>query len=109
MIVALSPPYARAVRDDVIAAAAAMKRRSNLMMVSGRVPDPALQEFLLPGDARFQHLVGGTRMALNVRVTKHIIEQSEKHHWDGDLVRKVLAEDLELQPDIVRYERRRSR
>jgi hypothetical protein len=103
-ILVLSPPYLRACRNDIIEAAETLADKRSLSIISaGTKSDFELGEFLLPVDARLQHLLGGTRQALNIRVAEHLLAGGSKtHNQMYASLTKLLAE----QPAIPRYERR---
>ena len=103
-ILVLSPPYLRACRDDILEAAEALADRKSLSIISaGTKGDLELGEFLLPVDARLQHLLGGTRQALNIRVAEHLLAGgTTTHNRMYASLTRLLAE----QPAIPRYERR---
>jgi hypothetical protein len=91
LLVALSAGYARALRDS-------------LLLVSG-TSDPALRPLLVPSDARFQSLLGGTLLSLNARVARHVVRRSPEHRWRGEAVRALLADELASQPERVAHDR----
>lgn len=105
LIVALSGSYVRAIRRDLEVAATELLDPCQLLLVSGGTPGASFNRLQVPVDARFQHTLGGTRMSLNVRVAKRIVELAPEHGWDGRMVRQLMAAELEQHPEIVRYER----
>jgi hypothetical protein len=105
LVVALSGAYVRAVRDDLLRAASELKDPRQLLLVSAGASDGHLENLQVPTDARLLHSVGGTRLALNVRVVKYLIENAPEHGWHGDEVRRFLAVHLDRQPGLVRYDR----
>jgi hypothetical protein len=65
-----------------------------------------IRSHVLPGDARLQHMVEGSRQALNVRVLAYLLDKlGDSIGWDA------AAHELETlvarQPALVRYERQR--
>jgi hypothetical protein len=105
IVAALSPPYLDACSEDFTAAAAALRRPDQLSVICTGASRTTLRNHLLPGDARLQHLLGGTRQALNVRVLAHLL-----HHHRGPLTRDAASETLgrllSQQPALVRHNRR---
>lgn len=105
LVVALSGAYVRAVADDLVSAADALKDRGRLFLVSGGTSDTRLDPFRVPLDARFQGALGGTMLSLNVRVTRHLIERTHDHGWDRGIVHRLLDAELRALPDRIRYDR----
>jgi len=105
VIVALSAPYVQACRLDLISAAGLARPGQFSIVSAGTKRDADLTPYLLPVDARLQHVVGGTRQALNVRTVSHILTVGATSHADMEAwLTTVLAE----QPPVPRYERRRA-
>lgn len=103
VIVALSAPYVRACRLDLISAAASARPEQFSVVSAGTKRDAELAPYLLPVDARLQHVVGGTRQALNVRAVSHVLAAGATSHADMEAsLTALLAE----QPPVPRYERR---
>ena len=103
VVLVLSAPYLRACRDDILAAVASLKDLKLLSIISaGTKDDKELQTFLLPADARLQHVLGGTRQALNVRVAEHLLSAGILDH---DAMSGALASLLASQPPVPRYDR----
>src|SRR5207249_4922539 len=61
---------------------------------------------LLPGDARLQHVVGGTRQALNARVLRYLIQEL-RGALTYENAARTLQNLLSRQPPVVRYTRER--
>jgi hypothetical protein len=106
LLLALSPAYLRACADDVLAAAAALASPDQLSVIClGRVGDDRLRDYVLPADARLQHVLGGTRQALNTRLLAHLLTRHE-----GALLRPALrratARLLSGLPPVPTYDRR---
>ncbi len=103
VIVALSAPYVRACRLDLISAADSARPGQFSVVSAGTKRDAELAPYLLPVDARLQHVVGGTRQALNVRAVSHVLAAGATSHADMEAsLTALLAE----QPPVPRYERR---
>jgi len=105
VIVALSAPYVRACRLDLISAAVSARPGQFSVVSAGTKRDADLTPYLLPVDARLQHVVGGTRQALNVRAVSHLLTVGATSHADMEASLTVL---LAKQPPVPRYERRRA-
>jgi len=105
VVAALSPPYLDACSEDLSAAASALRRSVQLSVICTGASRSVLSDLRLPGDARLQHELGGTRQALNVRVLAYLLRE---HH--GLLTRDAASATLErllaCQPAAVRYDRR---
>ena len=80
--------------------------RTQLSVICTGASRTTLSEHLLPGDARLQHVLGGTRQALNVRVLAHLLRE---HHGPltHDAASDALDHLLSRQPALVRHDRRR--
>lgn len=104
LLVVLSEPYLAVCRADLVAAVARLRSPSLLSVISaGTTPDPELATVLLPADARLQHVMGGTRQSLNVRVATHLLSQG---HYDHAGMREHLEELQTTLPPVRRYDRR---
>lgn len=106
IVIAVSPPYLDACTDDLAGAAANLAARTQLSVICTGASSKALGEHQLPGDARLQHLMGGTRQALNVRVLAHLIK-GHRGQFAYDDIARVMDTLLAQQPDLVRYDRAR--
>lgn len=103
MLIVASPPYLRAMADDVLAAGLVL--RSRLLVVStGARSGHRLQEFLVPVDARFQHRVGGSRIGLNARVAAFLLERCGGQ-LDRDAATSTMHSAARKLPALKRYER----
>lgn len=105
ILVAVSPPYLQACREDLGEAATALAAPAQLSVICTGASSKSLGHHMLPGDARLQHALGGTRQALNVRVLAHLIREHR-----GPLNRETAAHTLDRllsrQPALVRYDRK---
>lgn len=110
VVVVASEPYVTAMAEDLVEALAALRSQDLLSIVSSgtdakRVPE--LASCLLPADARFEAIVGGTRAALNVRIARLMFQ-----HADGQVLSRThLGATLErlssTLPPLRRFTRRR--
>ncbi|MBW4719407.1 hypothetical protein [Saccharothrix obliqua] len=90
-VVVLSPSYLRACADDLLRAIGVMESPDRLSIVSiGGTPPRELREFVLPGDAHLQTVLGGSLGALNVRVAQRLLRMSA----DSAMDRATLAEHV---------------
>lgn len=74
-LVVLSPPYLTAVKDDLHRGLDSLASPDNLSIIStgmGRLN--GLSEALLPTDERFQSLLAGSKISLNVRIARWLLE-----------------------------------
>lgn len=106
IVVAVSPPYLEACADDLAGAAAGLDEHAQLSVICTGASSKAPGDHLLPGDARLQHVLGGTRQALNVRVLAHLIKE-HRGPLTHDNIAGALDTLLSQQPDLVRYDRAR--
>lgn len=104
LLLVLSASYLAACRGDVLGAVGALADSSRLSVVSaGTRTDPDLTEFLLPADARLEHVLGGARQSLNVRIAEHLFASGDYEHAAmHDRLTRLLAE----QPPPRRFARR---
>jgi hypothetical protein len=93
LLVALSEPYVRALRDDLVAARTKLHGSGKLLIVSaGTKHCPGLDENLLPVDANLQIAVGGPRLSLNARIARHLVTTSATHRWATSAITESLSE-----------------
>jgi len=93
LLVALSEPYMRALRDDLVAVRTKLHGNGKLFIVSaGTKHCPGLDENLLPVDANLQIAVGGPRVSLNVRIARHLVNTSATHRWASSAITESLSE-----------------
>lgn len=103
VLLALSATYLRACGDDVAQALETTHASGQVSIISaGTRPRPELADALLPGDARLQAALGGTRQALNVRIVEQLLSTSMTEHDD---MAEALAKMLVDQPALTRYDR----
>jgi hypothetical protein len=103
VLVAVSPPYLRACGRDIADAAAEAGERVAVVCAGGTPAGP-LAEVALPGDARLQAALGGTRGSLNVRIAGHLLA-THSGPFTRPALAATLADLLERQPPLPRYER----
>jgi hypothetical protein len=106
LLVILSESYTRAVGPDLLEAAECLDDPANLLLVSAGSSGGTLGRLRVPASARFQHALGGTRLSLNARIAKRIVETTADHGWDGRIIRSRLATELAGLPDNIRHDRR---
>jgi hypothetical protein len=77
ILVIASPVYIRAITDDLLAAAEALRRPESLVIVSSvsGFPDE-LSDHLVPSVARLQSRLGGTLGSLHARTARHLLKES---------------------------------
>lgn len=104
VMIVLSQPYLAACATDLRAALAVSKSGQVSILGAGLTPLPDLTQWRLPADARLQHVVGGTRGALNVRIAADLLAAGLSDHVAmTDRLRGQLA----TAPALTVYERRR--
>ena len=107
ILIVVSAAYLAALASDAEAAAMRLRRRESLMIVSaGASPEGPLASQVLPADARLQSALGGTRQSLNVRIARWLIEHAEDHQFDPTDIHRCLADELEKQPALERFDRK---
>ncbi len=93
LLVALSEPYVRALRDDLVAARDQLHGNGKLLIISaGTKQCPGLDENLLPVAADLQMAVGGPRLSLNARIARHLVITSATHRWATSAITESLSE-----------------
>jgi hypothetical protein len=103
LIVVLSPPYLKACRSDLIAAANELDDPMQLSVISaGTKRDPLLWRHLLPVDARLQSKVGGTKHSLNIRTAAALLQSGGQTHME---MHQRLVRWLQGQPALTRFDR----
>lgn len=107
LLIVASPQYLDAIEKDVLAAALALVNTNFLLIISsGYGHSGLLRRHVLPSDARFQALVGGTRASLNVRVARLLLRQSEPDVLSLPKASQFLGRALEKQPSVAIYSRK---
>ncbi len=105
LLVALSPAYLQACAEDLLEAATELRSPMQLTIVSvGGRSHRDLTPHLVPGDARLQHALGGTRQALNVRVLAYLLTKHAGPFVHPE-ISHTLATLLAAQPPVPRYGR----
>lgn len=87
LLVVGSPPYLKAVQEDLVAAISALRDSDRAAVVSsgGRDRLPRLDANLLDVDARLQSIVGGAMPALNVRIARDLLERDARRRDSNGL------------------------
>lgn len=82
LLVVASAAYLRAMESDLVAAQQALAEPDLLLVVSaGTRSVEGIGASLLPVDGRFQRVVGGSLLSLNVRVARWIAESAAEHRF----------------------------
>jgi len=77
ILVIASPVYVRAIADDLLGAAQALRHPESLVIVSSVVGFPdELAEHLVPSVARLQSRLGGTLGSLHARTARHLLKEA---------------------------------
>lgn len=106
MIIAASKNYLDAVYDDLLVATHRLSSTGLLTIISaGTNRLGELSENLVPADARLQHYVGGIRRSLNIRLTRHVLQQTKRGKISAGRVRGLLGAMLEEAPDLQKFDR----
>ena len=104
-LLVLSASYLQACRGDIAAASKLVHDPDRFMVVSVGARNPGqLGDLLVPGDARLQACLGGTRQALNARIAAHLVSAGIRSRAEAS---RQLARLLAQQPPITRYERKK--
>jgi hypothetical protein len=106
IVAAISPNYLRAAQEDLCAAREALSDPTLLIIIStGTKSHKRLADNLIPVDARFQHVVGGSRTSLNARITQWILSNTKHDQLRADKVSRKVSRLLTKQPNIPTYNR----
>ncbi len=109
LVVVASEPYLQAMRHDLIAAARALGSDDLLSILSvGGNPKrlPELAPCFLPADARLEAVVGGTRAALNARITRVLFQELDEGGAAGRPQLEAALQRLSVNlPPLRRFDR----
>lgn len=106
LLVVASSDYLHAVDQDLIGAAALLANSSLLLIASaGMRTFGKLTDHLLPGDARLQSCLGGTRGTLNIRIAKRLLQYMGRGSICLEHQKSQLRQLLRRQPPIQQYSR----
>lgn len=104
-LLALSQPYLRACTNDITATAAALPDPDRLIVISAGVHKAdGLRQMMVPATASLQACLGGSRQALNARIAARLVAIGIRTRIEAA---KYLAQLLEAQPPIPRFERKK--
>jgi hypothetical protein len=107
LLIIASQMYLDAMELDIQEAVTALVDKTLLLIVSSAYPRTgALKQFVLPSDARFQKLLGGTRASLNVRVAKFLLTKIRPGSLNCENARRYLAKILNQQPSVKALSRK---
>lgn len=99
LLVALSAPYVRALRDDLVSAAASLGGKGHFILVSAGMRTPHGLDGHIPVSAQLQHALGGARVSLNVRIARYLVREAGTHRWAKEGIVRVLGQLSEPSPD----------
>ena len=103
-LLVLSGTYLQACAADIIRASAAVTDADRFLIVSaGTRATGNIGWLVLPGDARLQAGLGGTRGVLNVRISAALLKQGA---LDRASATRYLSERLAASPGITQYDRK---
>jgi hypothetical protein len=92
LLIVASPSYLKAIEFDLLEATESLKQSSLLVIVAaGARKSGSLAPFLVDCDSRFQAALGGARMSLNQRITRHILLNSPPWPWSAEGFSATLA------------------
>jgi hypothetical protein len=102
MLVALSAPYVRALRDDLVSAAARLRGKGQFLLVSAGTRHPHGIDGMIPVNAKLQHALGGARVSLNVRIARYLVREAAAHRWATEEIVRMLGTLNEHSADGLR-------
>lgn len=106
LIVIASNIYLMALEADILRAVSALRSSQQFFIISGGTEERGpLGDFLIPCDARFQTLLGGALMTLNIRLVRRILTESQRWPLHRERLRERYRRLLDRQPDVPTYDR----
>lgn len=107
ILVVASPDYVAAMQQDLEQAAAVLRSRSQLIVVSstGRAQVNGLAPHWVSSDARLQARLGGSRISLNARLAQQMLQESARYELRADVLQQRYARLIERAPDVVQFDR----
>jgi hypothetical protein len=106
VLVVASPDYVGAMEDDLVAAVAHHTERQRIAIISRRSGFPkALENALVPSEAKLQGEWGGTMLTLHPRTAVHVLRTMCGEHLDVDVLRTEIARVMKHAPEYVRPDR----
>jgi hypothetical protein len=111
VLVAASESYAAAMMVDLYAAAEVLPDRLALISVGlqgkGRGHPEQPINFLMPGEAKLQSIVGGATHSLNARLACRAVIEAPQWIASAARLRNLMREWLDTTPPALRYDRNR--
>jgi len=107
VLVALSAPYVRALRDDLVSAARALGEGRLILVSVGTRHVDGLDGGLVPVSVELQRVLGGSRLSLNVRIARYLLGESSTHQWKTALITDLLGSLVEHADPCARQRRAR--
>ena len=103
-----SPSYLRPLEAD-LSKAVGLLTKPDRFYVASAGKSTVLTDHQLEADARLTHadFLGGTRLSINVRLAKWLIETAPSHSFKPSIVHDQLEAFCKGVPDLTRYERTR--
>lgn len=102
MLIAASPGYLDAVREDLESSMQILGRRGMLLVISAGTRTAGLLEpVFVPVDARLQSNLGGARQSLNVRMARYVLGLFTPGARDADGIIKNCRRLGDSLPDLV--------
>lgn len=99
LIVSLSPEYLTAVYRDLYTAREFLHNPNRLVIISsGSGKKGPLKNNFLPCDARMEHIVGVSRMALNARIIRHVLKNNPAQEMQANVLEKKYTDLLRNLP-----------
>lgn len=103
MIVAVSPPYLEALRDDLVGAQAVLDER--LLVVSAGARAHLTPLALLPVTGQLRTVVGGSMQSVNARAAALIVERADLDRLDRQSATAVITDAMVGAPALPRFDR----
>lgn len=106
ILVIASDSYLRAMADDLVAAGQALSRAEKLILVSSGAGEIAgLEKHLLPVDGRLKLALGGSYIALNARIARRMLAETNRWPLDVEVLRTRYARWCKSLPEVKKYDR----
>lgn len=110
ILIAVSVPYLKAMRADILTAAAELQNHEQLSVIcsgAAQAPTPRLDLHMVPSSARLKALVGGSMQELNVRLLRYALEHREETGLQASGLQSHFQELLDKSPQLDTHDRNR--
>ena len=103
IVVAASPVYLDAMHDELLAG---LDSGAKIIVVTSGTLRGPLEEVHVPVKGRLRRTLGGSMMAINVRVAARIMEELSEHRLSVENSRALVSDLTAAAPELEKFERR---